>query len=113
MRTIPIYVFDLARKEKLQKRIDENEELGFEKHKIESEDNNICTLVDLNFDEYEFMGFWIDNDIHDETQSLDIVMYIGSHCFRTPHTETKEAILKDLLTKKYENSYFNTVKKQT
>jgi hypothetical protein len=84
MKSIPIYIWDTAPREKVQALIDENEALGFEKNKNIPKVEDKMMLVDFNFDDKKFIGYWIDNDIHDDSHTRDIIFYIGGTSFRTP-----------------------------
>lgn len=84
MRTIKIYIFDSAK-------LSENDDLGFKKN------NKVCNLIDLNFDETQLSGFWIDTDIDDDTKTQDIVFYLGGTSFKTPYTADSEALLRSCL----------------
>ena len=97
MKSIPIYIYDTAIKEKIQELIDENESLGFEKNKIK-EPKIKYSLVNFNFNEEKLLGYWIDNSVNDDTQTLDIVFYISGTSFRTPYSEECKLLLNRLLS---------------
>lgn len=101
MITIPIYIFDSSKKDKVQKLIDENDTLGFEKNKIDKEDLiTKYSIVDFHIDERQFQGFWVDPGRDDDTKTFDIVLYICGMAFRTPYSNETEAILVGLLNSK-------------
>ena len=97
MKSIPIYIYDTAIKEKIQLLIDENESLGFDKNKIPSVKVKFV-LVEFFFDEDKFIGYWVDTDINDDSGTVDIVIYIGGTSFRTPYTEERQRFLNQLLS---------------
>lgn len=90
MITTQIYLFDDSKKKATQKLLDENELLGFEKHKVDLNDLNVkYKLTDYFFSEKDFNGFWIDPDKDDDYGIRDIIFYVGSVSFRTPNTKEK------------------------
>ncbi len=84
MKTIKIYIQDNAK-------IDENDQLGFEKNK------GIYKLVNFFFDETQLSGYWVDPDIDDKTGSQNINFYVAGISFQTPWTTESEAILRSCL----------------
>jgi hypothetical protein len=97
MKSIPIYIYDTAIKEKIQALMDENESLGFDKNKIPSTKVKFI-LVDFFFNEEQFIGYWVDLDINDDSGTIDIVIYIGGSSFRTPYSEERQRFLNQLLS---------------
>ena len=97
MKSIPIYIYDTAIKEKIQELIDENESLGFEKNKNIPKESVKYDLVKFWFDEDKLIGYWIDNSINDDTKTLDIIFYIGSTSFRTPYTDENRSFFNLIL----------------
>ena len=99
METIEIYIYDITKKGLVDKLLEENENLGFEKNKIDQiRTKNKYALIDFHFNPRHLVGFWIDPDVDDDTNTIDIVLYIGSSSFRTPFTRNKEVRLMQLLT---------------
>jgi hypothetical protein len=101
MILLQIYIFDTSKKEKIQKLLDENENLGFQKNKVNEEDLFIKhNLIDLYIDEKEIVAFWVDPDIDDDTKTRDIIFYTYGTSFRTPYTAEKVQIFKNIILKR-------------
>ena len=85
MINILIYIFDSKKEE-------ENESLGFIKNDLK------CELTEFHIDEKHLSGYWIDNEIHDQTKTLDIVFYLmGGESFRTPYKKETELLFNKIL----------------
>jgi hypothetical protein len=97
MITIPIYIYDSSKKEKIEKLKDENEDLGFEKNKISEGNIFNYRLTDFRCDENVISGFWIDPDRDNDTGTIDIVFYFDGTSFRTPYSKKVEMYLISLL----------------
>jgi len=84
MKTIKIYIQDNAK-------IDENDQLGFEKNK------GIYKLVNFYFNEVDLSGYWIDPDFDDRSGTQNINFYVSGISFQTPMTLESETTLRSCL----------------
>jgi len=64
-----------------------------------------CAIVDLHVAINNLIGFWVDDEKNYETQTVDIIFYMGAMSFRTPYSKEIEEIFIDHL-RKYEQIRF-------
>jgi hypothetical protein len=84
MRIVKIWIRDNAS-------LDENERLGFDVNKPSLD------LVNFQFNEKLFAGYWIDTDENDITKAKDIIFYLGGQSFSTPHTKETRSMFDELM----------------
>jgi hypothetical protein len=97
MITIPIYIYDASKKEKIEAMEKENDILGFKKNEIQTMNIYNFRLTDFRCDENKISGFWIDPDRDDDTGTFDIIFYFDGTSFRTPYSDKVEEYLINLL----------------
>jgi hypothetical protein len=99
MQTLPIYIFDYAVQEKVQKQLDENELMGFKKNPVTEKDLIVpCTITEFYFNERKLSGYWVDPDKNDDSGTInDIIVSIGYQSFRSPYSQELINLLNSLL----------------
>lgn len=99
MKTIPIYIFDYAIREKVQKQLDENESMGFKKNNVTENDLKVpYTITEFYFSESKLSGYWIDPDTdNDSGNKNDLIIFIGNQSFRSPYSADLIYLLNSLL----------------
>lgn len=99
MNTIPIYIFDFAIREKVQKQLDENIDMGFKKNNVTEADLKVpFSVVEFYFNERKLTGYWIDPDKNDDSGNMrDIIVFIGYQSFRCPYSDNLILLLNSLL----------------
>jgi hypothetical protein len=68
------------------RKLDENDDLGFEKYKKDQ----IYNHVELNFNPNHFDGFWVDPEKDVEIDIQLIIFYISGISFVTPFSKETE-----------------------
>jgi hypothetical protein len=99
MQTIPIYIFDYAIKERVQKQLNENDDLGYKKHPVTEADLKVpFTITPFYFKEDKVSGYWMDPEIDDESgKANDIIVFIGYQSFRCPYSKQLIELLNIIL----------------
>jgi hypothetical protein len=75
------------------RKLDENDDLGFEKHKKDQ----IYNHIDFNFNPNNFDGFWVDPDKDAEIGIHLIIFYISGVTFVTPYSKETEEWFKKIV----------------